>query len=229
MVLSMALGQRIDSKTKVICAPHRQSLRPQPAFDQRWPAAASAWYSRFLGSRIFLSVLTWVALSLPSLRADDSLPDRDLKAALLYNFTQFVDWPERAFANPEAPFVIGIVGHDPFGLSLEKIVDHERANGHRITVQHCHNMAEAEECHLLYIDVQERDSLEKIIRSLDSRPILTVAEFDGFLGRGGMVRLYRNPENKIRVRMNLESVRSTGLSISAKLLRVVEVAVPEEE
>lgn len=179
--------------------------------------------------RLLAVALLALAGALRPTQAADNSKEYDVKAALLYNFTQFVDWPADSFASAEAPLVIGIIGRDPFGDTLEKLVEREHVDTHRIVVQQCRNMVEAGRCQILFISITERDKLQQILNGLEKRPILTVAEFDGFIGRGGMVRLYRNSENKIRVRINLEAAKAAGLTMSAKLLRVVEVVPPDEE
>jgi hypothetical protein len=162
------------------------------------------------------------------LRAGDAPDEYAVKATLLYNFTQFVEWPARAFAKPDDPLVIGIIGKDPFGATLENIAAREHADGHRIVVQQCRNTVEANRCHVLFVSATQRGELAQIVAGLRGHPILTVAEFEGFTTGGGMVRLYRNSGNKVRVQVNLEAVRAAGLSISSKLLRVVELVSSEE-
>lgn len=187
----------------------------------------SGWLTRRCCALVLLAG-TW-GTPAAAAAAPDAPREYEVKSALVYNFTQFVEWPPVAFNRPEDPLVIGIIGRNPFGDTLEKIVERERSAGHRIVVQQCRNMVEATRCHVLFVGANERDDLQQILRGLGGRPILTVGEFDGFISGGGMVRLHRNVENKIRIRINLEAVRKAGLNMSAKLLRVVEVVPPDEE
>jgi hypothetical protein len=145
-----------------------------------------------------------------------------LKAVFLYNFAQFVDWPAQAFSDAQAPLVIGILGDDPFGSYLEETVRGEKVNGHSLVVQRFRRASDAKNAHVLFISQSETDRLDQILATLRGRPILTVGDTEDFCVRGGMVRLL-NEKNKIRMRINLEPVKSAGLAVSSKLLRVADV------
>ncbi len=152
--------------------------------------------------------------------------ESEVKAALLYNFTQFVEWPAEAFDAPDAPLVIGVLGHDPFGRALDDLVKNETVGRHRIEVVRFRDVEEAASSHLLFISASERAASGAILNRLQGRPILTVAEFESFLERGGIVQLHRGPNNKVRLRVNLAAAREASLTLSAKLLRVAETVRP---
>lgn len=163
-----------------------------------------------------------VAASAP-LTAVPGSREYDVKAALLFNFTHFVEWPPRAFARPETPFVIGILGPDPFGSVLDTMVSNETCAGRPIVVARFGNVASVRDCHLLFIGATERGNLARIMAALRGRPILTVGDFDGFTAAGGMIRLQKNAADKIQLRINLNAIKAVDLAVSAKLLRVAEV------
>jgi YfiR/HmsC-like len=162
----------------------------------------------------------------PSAPAVQASREYDLKAALLFNFTRFVEWPARAFGRPEAPVVIGILGQDPFGRVLDEMVNNEKCAGRPIVVARFSNVAAVRDCHLLFIGAGERGNMLRIAAALRGRPILTVGDFDGFTAAGGMIRLQKNPADKIQLRINLNAIKAADLSISAKLLRVAEAVNP---
>lgn len=174
-----------------------------------------------------LALLAAAGALLAPLAAAEMTKESDVKAALLYNFTQFAEWPPSAFAQDGAPLVIGILGQDPFGDVLDKLVEHETASGHRIVIERFRTPEAARHAHVLFISSTERARLPHILSTLRDRPILTVADFDGFLGRGGMVGFRRGPNHKIRLAVNLEAARAASLTLSAKLLRVVEIVSPD--
>ena len=176
--------------------------------------------------RALAAVLAAWALLAP-LGAAEMTKESDVKAALLYNFTQFAEWPPSAFAQAGEPLVIGILGHDPFGDVLDKLVEHETVNGHRIVIERFHAPQAARHAHVLYISSNERHRLPHILSTLGDRPVLTVADFDGFLARGGMVAFRRAPDHKIRLSVNLDAARAASLTLSAKLLRVVEIVTSD--
>jgi hypothetical protein len=147
-----------------------------------------------------------------------------LKAVLLYNLTQFVEWPKGAFESETAPLVVGVLGEDPFGSALDEAVRNERSNNRRLVVKRCTSLEEAGKCALLFVSGNRSKDFPGIVAGLKGRPVLTVADADGFLQSGGMIRLAQTPDSKIRLKINLEEARASGLNISAKLLRVAEVA-----
>jgi hypothetical protein len=149
-------------------------------------------------------------------------PEYQVKAVFLFNFAQFVDWPAKAFPEPQAPMIIGVLGNDPFGAYLDETVRGEKVNGRQLVVQRYRRVGEIKNCHVLFISQSETDRLEQILTSLKGRNILTVGDTDDFTAHGGMIRLF-NEKNKIRMGINLEAVRAANLTISAKLLRVAEL------
>lgn len=145
-----------------------------------------------------------------------------IKAVFLFNFAQFVEWPASAFPDEQAPFVIGVLGSDPFGDALREAVSGERVNQRSFTVQHYERVEDIAACHVLFISQSESGQLERILPNLKNRPVLTVGETEDFAKRGGMIRLV-NENNRIRMRINVESAQSAGLIISSKLLRPAEI------
>src|SRR5690348_2918897 len=91
----------------------------------------------------------------------------DLKAVFLFNFSQFVEWPEGTFPAKDAPFVIGVLGDDPFGKSLDEIVAHETVRERNIVVRRYHNVRDAAACQILFISRSETSRLAEIFAFLD--------------------------------------------------------------
>ena len=162
---------------------------------------------------------------LPALIAPAQSPkENQLKAVLLLNLARFVDWPESAFAAPDSPIVIGILGHDPFGRTLDEAVQGEQVNGRPIVVERYANLSAVRPCQILFICNNERGHIADVLRAVQGKPVLTVSELDGFAASlGGMVRVYTNSQNKIRLQINLEAARAEKLQLSAKLLQVAEL------
>jgi hypothetical protein len=156
----------------------------------------------------------------PRLSAETS-PEYQVKAVFLFNFAQFVDWPPKAFPEPQTPLVIGVLGEDPFGTYLDETVRGEKVKDRPLVVQRYRRVGEIKTCHVLFISRSETDRLEQILASVKGRNILTVGDAEDFALRGGMIQLVTE-KNKIRMRINLEAVKAAGLTISSKLLRVAE-------
>src|SRR5437870_3816659 len=100
-------------------------------------------------------LLTLAALVLTArviVRAEDAAPSEyQLKAAFLYNFAKFVEWPPQAFANDATVFTIGVIGEDPFGEELERMVKHKNLNGRPFAVKQVKTLSELKSCHILFI------------------------------------------------------------------------------
>lgn len=149
-------------------------------------------------------------------------PEYRVKAVFLFNFAQFIDWPQAAFPDSQAPVVIGVLGDDPFGSLLEEAVRGETLGGRPFAVRHYRSVDEIKACHILFISRSEGDRLEEILPKLKNRPILTVGDAEAFSLRGGMVR-FITEKNRIRFRINLEAAQAANLTISSKLLRSAEI------
>jgi hypothetical protein len=152
---------------------------------------------------------------------EQAFREYDLKAVFLYNFTQFVEWPPRAFPDSSTPLVIGILGADPFGKILDEVVRGEVIRNRKLIVQRYARPEEVKTCHVLFISRSETGRLDQLLASLKGRNILTVGESGGFTQQGGMIG-FATERNKIRLRINLTAAKEAGLIISSKLLRVAE-------
>jgi hypothetical protein len=152
----------------------------------------------------------------------------EVKAAFLYNFAQFVEWPTNAFADAQSPIVIGILGEDPFGASLNEIVRGENVNGRPLAIAHYQRVEDIKACQILFISQSESRRLEEILASLKGRGILTVGDIDGFAKRGGMIRFVIE-NNRVRFRIDVEAAKAANLTISSKLLRLAEIVTPGED
>jgi hypothetical protein len=141
----------------------------------------------------------------------------NVKAVFLYNFSRFVTWPNTSPAN--GPFVIGILGSNPFGNYLEQVVEGETIDGQKIEIQYYNEVSEIRNCHILYIN---KSNAADIAKNLAARNILTVGDGVDFARSGGIVRFFVE-NNKIRLRINQRHAKAANLQISSKLLRVADV------
>ncbi len=145
-----------------------------------------------------------------------------VRAVFLFNFAQFVDWPPQAFASPESPLVIGVLGEDPFGGFLDETVRGEQVNHRPLVIQRFRRVEEITTCHVLFISRSEPEQLGPVLAALKGRAILTVGDTDAFSRNGGMIR-FLTDRGKTRLRINLGAAKAAELTISSKLLRSAEV------
>jgi YfiR/HmsC-like len=150
-----------------------------------------------------------------------ALSEHQLKAVFLYNFAKFVEWPADAFAGPESPFVIGVIGENPFDDFLDRTVAGKSINGHPIAIKHCKTLAEVKSCHILFVSLSERKRLKEIVAATRGAHVLTVSEIDRFLLDGGMIQFLMEG-NKVRFSIDDRPAKDAGLRISSKLLNLAK-------
>ncbi len=148
--------------------------------------------------------------------------------SLLFNFTQFVEWPSSSFATDQSPLVIGVLGGNPFGSFLEEVVTGEKVNGHPLVVEYYKNALDIKGCHILFINVSNAYNPKDIVKSLKGKNILTVSDANNFLQDGGMIRFFTK-NNKIQLQIDLEAAKEEELTISSKLLRLAEIISPKKK
>ena len=167
----------------------------------------------------FWTLSLGLLLAIPTGRAQTPAPSlNQVKVAFLYNFAKFVDWPPEAFAGEKSPFVIGILGDNPFGSMLEQMVAGRNINDRPITVQKFQgNDAAITNCQILFISGSEKTHFAAILQKLQGSSVLTVSEDGGFLGAGGMIN-FVVVAGKIRFEINDGNAKAAHLKISAKLL-----------
>lgn len=171
-------------------------------------------------SYLWLTLVVLAAAAAP--RAHAAPSEYQVKAVFLFNFAQFVDWPAEAFPRPDAPFVIGILGEDPFGAQLDDVVRGEHAGGRALVIERYRNVGEIRNCNILFIGRTETTHLGEILATLKGRSILTVGDADPAAPRGVMIRLV-NENNRIRLRIDVAAAKACNLTISSKLLRPAEI------
>lgn len=170
--------------------------------------------------RIVVASCLLVAAAFCGARTVQSAPANEyqVKAAFLFNFAKFVVWPSNAFSDENAPFVIGVLGQDPFGSYLDDIVRGERVDNRQLAVQRYRNSGEIKNCHVLFISRSESGRLNQVVSSLKDRNMLIVTDADG--GEGGVIIRFVTEGNKIRFKINTQAAKASNLTISSKLLRL---------
>ncbi len=173
---------------------------------------------------IVFTLTAWIVLgflSAPSAVLSEEGPAReyDLKAAFLYNILKFVDWPDEIQIRPH--LVIGILGEDPFGASIEVL--RNKMIGRRIVVIRRGSSVQAlKRCDVLFVSRSETDRLERIVRSVLPMHTLVVGDTAGFAERGVMVNFFLL-DRKVRFEINVEAARRAKLTISSQVLRLGRV------
>ena len=178
-------------------------------------------------SAAFLTLVISTTLRVGAAETKSKLTrEYDLKAAFLFNFTHFVEWPSEAFADDNAPIVIGILGDDPFGPVLDRIIEGETIKNRKLVVKRSRRIQDLRTCHVLFISKSEKGRIGQILTSLDGASVFTVGEVEGFARRGGITNLFLQG-NKVRFEINMQVAKRKGLKISAQLLALGTVVGPQ--
>ncbi|HXN41013.1 MAG TPA: YfiR family protein [Myxococcaceae bacterium] len=153
----------------------------------------------------------------------------EVKATFLYNFGRFVRWPQDQWGDSTTPFLLCILGEDPFGRLIDQMVAGRSVQDRRLAVKRMNSAVEASRCHVLFISRSERANLDRILKTIDGKSVLIVSEFDDFLERGGIIN-FRLDRKNVRFDINVTAAESRKLKISSQLLRhaVKVVGRPQE-
>lgn len=149
-----------------------------------------------------------------------------VKAAFLYDFVKFVEWPAEALSNDRAPIIVGVLGKDPFGSMLDDVILGKAINGHRIQILHTNSVQDLKVCQIAFISSSEVKRLPKILAGLRGSSILTVGEADHFAQLGGMIQ-FTLEGNKVRFAINVDAAERARLKVSSKLLSLATVVHDE--
>jgi hypothetical protein len=179
-----------------------------------------------LRPRFVVALLTLsLALQLMATRkgqAQVALTEYQVKAAYLFNFLKFVEYPSESFADPLAPIVIGIVGDDPFGSALPQVVTGKTVQGRDLVLRSYRAGEDLRGAHILFISASEKKRLPLILSSLHGSSVLTVSDMEGFLDAGGMVQ-FLNENDRVRFAINVDATGRARLKLSSKLLSLAKV------
>lgn len=141
-----------------------------------------------------------------------------LKAAFIYNFAKFVEWPADVFKNESSPINLVVLGTDPFGTALDTIRE-KNIKGRKLVIRRISRIENLEECHLLFVCASERGQLRTILNSIKNQSILTISDMEKFAPLGGIIGLI-TVEDKIQFEINLEAAQRQRLKISSELLKL---------
>jgi hypothetical protein len=151
-----------------------------------------------------------------------SASEYEVKAAFLYNFAKFVEWPAQSFKGPDDPITICIVGQNPFGHMLEDTVNGKTLEGRAFVVRNVPDVQQAGRCHILFVSSSERKNLQAILAGIRTPGVLTVGETEGFAMNGGVIN-FKLEDGKVRFEINLHAAAKEGLQIRSHLLSLAQI------
>lgn len=166
--------------------------------------------------RRLIPVLSFAALlvTLPCYASDDI--EARVKAAFIYNYARFIEWPQ---SDSQSPFTIAVVGQNDLRSVLEETVRGKTANGRRVQVKQLANLQDSDAFQILLIERSENKKMKDITKAIAGKTVLTVCDFDNCIRDGGIIA-FRFVEDTVRFEVNLEAAERAGLRVSSQLLKV---------
>ncbi len=182
-----------------------------------------------------MKLVLFTALGLASLgltgvpvQAQSEKPSEyNVKAVYLFNFANFVTWPELDRVDSTVPFRIGVLGINPFGDALEGVIEGENVDGHPIVIEVADSADKLNSCQIVYMSETGHSQLETILGQFADNQILTVGEAEGFIELGGVVGFVTG-DKRIQFELNMVVARAVGLDISSRLQRVASRVISSE-
>lgn len=146
----------------------------------------------------------------------------EVRAAFLFNFAKFIDWPSGSFANPQSPFTICVLGKDPFRNILDDELQGKTIGDRPLVVRRLNDKVEARRCQILFVSTSEQAHLAEIFASLQGANVLLIGDTLDFAAFGGTIE-FTLEENHVRFTINIDAANRSGLIISSKLLALAKI------
>ncbi len=160
--------------------------------------------------------LAWVADA-----QQGSVPENELKAAILYNFAKYVEWPAGALAEQPEPLVLCIIGDHPFGDALAQ-VEGRPVHGRPLAIHMASEVDALGICHMVFLGASEIRRVDAVLDRYRNQSVLTVADIEGFAERGGIIDMFK-AEGRVGFTVNLDAARSANLVVSSRLLALARI------
>jgi hypothetical protein len=168
-----------------------------------------------------LSLTVHLAIGNRAVYADQSHTEDQVKAAYLFNFLKFVEWPGGAPEDPHGKWMIGVVGDSPVGGELKRLVEQKTVGGRELVVQRFRATDDFRGCNVLFVSASEEKHWPFILNVLQGSSVLTVADMDNFISRGGMIQFVTEGD-RVRVDIDVGATSRARLKVSSKLLALAE-------
>jgi len=178
--------------------------------------------SRHAAPLLFLCLMFAGSVLIHAAPAAEPIADEyQVKAAFLFNFAKFVEWPSEAFSDASAPLVITVFGDDPFNGSLEAVKG-KLVNNRRLTIRRVKDIQEIGKSNVLFVGPSAKKELARILEALQGQSVLTVGEDGVFTQCGGIINFVKE-DNRVRFEVNVSAAERAGLKISSRLLALARI------
>ncbi len=176
--------------------------------------------SRILGVRMLMLIMAGAMILSGNPLCEAGGPsEAQVKAAFVYNFARFIDWPSQAFADDGAPFVLGVIGDNEIAGAIEQLVKGKTVNGRRMVYKRLTADASLDGCHLLLIGATEKRNVGRILDRLNDNSVVTVGETEGFVRFGGVIGFVVE-SSKVGFDVNVAAGKKKRVKVSSQLLKL---------
>lgn len=195
---------------------------------------------------IYIILTAWLSLTSfvqPVMGNNDASSEYQIKAAFVFNFLKFVEWPKSKMKDENEPIIIGIIGKNVFQDAFENLKN-KTIEGRKVIVKRYKGISELDDnpqeqpekhpqiedirkSHLLFICPSEKNYMKNIIESVENHGILTVADTEGFLEAGGIINLMME-KKKVRFEINMVAAKESEIQIRSQLLRLAKKVIKQE-
>lgn len=168
-------------------------------------------------------LLLLLSISLGSSQAlAQARSESEVKAAFLYNFAKFVDWPPETFPSGDAVLKICVLGQNSAGPEFGANIEGKAAQGRRVHFAHVQDASQALTCQILYVPSPDKQQVLQILRALGAARILTVGDWGDFARSGGIINFVLE-NDRVRFEINVDAAERAGVKLSSKLLGVAGI------
>jgi hypothetical protein len=164
-----------------------------------------------------LALIVVLGTMIPSGAQGQTADEYQVKAAYMYNFAKFVDWPAEAFDSPTHPIVFCVLGQTPMSRTLGEALAGKAVDQRSLEFRQLTDSKQAGKCQVLFIGTPDKKELRQALEEVKSHNVLTVGEVEGFTNEGGVIRFVLDG-GRVRLEFNLEAADDAKLRISSKLL-----------
>ena len=181
-----------------------------------------AWISFFRTVTAFAFLIAAFISLAPNLSAQGAIArEYDIKAAYLYNFIKYIDWPPRGLPADSDTITIGVIGGNPFGPALATL-EGKMVKNRKLVIKEAVRLEDLPSCQIVFVSPSELPRIQEILNASDQAQVLTVSEVEGFAAKGGMINFIEE-RNKVRFEINTEAAKRKGFIISSELLKLAKV------
>jgi hypothetical protein len=179
------------------------------------------WFRQCVCVCTTLAVVTLIFPTAAQPDDDTAVIESKIKAAFIYKFTNYIEWPQNLFSQPDTPITIAVMGDNQLAVELNQVVAGRTANGRRIIVSKLKDIDPSTVIHILFVGQNARAQIGQIIKALEGRPVVIVTEWEGALAQGGIINFLLIDEH-VRFEIALDSAEKRGLKLSSELLTVAQ-------